>query len=378
MNRNNRRKKNQTVKRNRVEEELRNLYYDPQSAVAFGGVSKLLKEARKKNISPAQVKRWLKKQLSYTLHKGLKRKFKKNRVIVNGMDEQWQADLVDMQSFARDNKGIKFLLTVIEVLSKRAWAVPLKNKTGAEIIKAFETIFKEGRTPEKLQTDAGSEFMNRQFQTFLKKWNVCHFVTYNQTKAQIVERFNRTLKNKMWRYFDYANTHRYWNVLDDLVDGYNRTYHRSIKMTPLEVTKFNAQTVWKRLYPELVKRKKSDVKFKFKVGDLVRITRSKGVFEKGYAENWTEEMFEIKRRIARRPPVYTLEEYDGTSIIGTFYEQELQKVEDEDFFRIEKILKKRGINRRNKEVLVKWRGYPSKYNSWIKESELHSIVQNKA
>ena len=349
-----------------------------QSAVAFGGVSKLLKEARKKNISPAQVKRWLKKQLSYTLHKGLKRKFKKNRVIVNGMDEQWQADLVDMQSFARDNKGIKFLLTVIDVLSKRAWAVPLKNKTGAEIIKAFETIFKEGRTPEKLQTDAGSEFMNRQFQTFLKKWNVYHFVTYNQTKAQIVERFNRTLKNKMWRYFDYANTHRYWNVLDDLVDGYNRTYHRSIKMTPLEVTKFNAQTVWKRLYPELVKRKKSDVKFKFKVGDLVRITRSKGVFEKGYAENWTEEMFKIKRRIARRPPVYTLEEYDGTSIIGTFYEQELQKVEDEDFFRIEKILKKRGTNRRNKEVLVKWRGYPSKYNSWIKESELHSIVQNKA
>ena len=285
MNRNNHRKKNQTVKRNRVEEELRNLYYDPQSAVAFGGVSKLLKEARKKNISPAQVKRWLKKQLSYTLHKGLKRKFKKNRVIVNGMDEQWQADLVDMQSFARDNKGIKFLLTVIDVLSKRAWAVPLKNKTGAEIIKAFETIFKEGRTPEKLQTDAGSEFMNRQFQTFFKKWNVYHFVTYNQTKAQIVERFNRTLKNKMWRYFDYANTHRYWNVLDDLVDGYNRTYHRSIKMTPLEVTKFNAQTVWKRLYPELMKRRKSDVKFKFKVGDLVRITRSKGVFEKGYAEN---------------------------------------------------------------------------------------------
>ena len=378
MNRNNRRKKNQTVKRNRVEEELRNLYYDPQSAVAFGGVSKLLKEARKKNIFPAQVKRWLKKQLSYTLHKGLKRKFKKNRVIVNGMDEQWQADLVDMQSFARDNKGIKFLVTVIDVLSKRASAVPLKYKTGAEIIKAFETIFKEGRTPEKLQTDAGSEFMNRQFQTFLKKWNVYHFVTYNQTKAQIVERFNRTLKNKMWRYFDYANTHRYWNVLDDLVDGYNRTYHRSIKMTPLEVTKFNAQTVWKRLYPELMKRRKSDVKFKFKVGDLVRITRSKGVFEKGYAENWTEEMFKIKRRIARRPPVYTLEEYDGTSIIGTFYEQELQKVEDEDFFRIEKILKKRGTNRRNKEVLVKWRGYPSKYNSWIKESELHSIVQNKA
>ena len=87
-------------------------------------------------------------------------------MIVNGMDEQWQADLVDMQSFARDNKGIKFLLTVIDVLSKRAWAVPLKNKTGAEIIKAFEKIFKEGRTPEKLQTDAGSEFMNRQFQTF--------------------------------------------------------------------------------------------------------------------------------------------------------------------------------------------------------------------
>ena len=97
-------------------------------------------------------------------------------------------------------------------------------------------------------------------------------------------------------------------------------------MAPLEVTKFKAQTVWKRLYPELMKRRKSyHVKFKFKVGDLVRITRSKGVFEKGYAENWTEEMFKIKRRIARRPTVYTLDEYDGTPIIGIFYEQELQK-----------------------------------------------------
>ena len=165
-----------------------------------------------------------------------------------------------------------------------------------------------------------------------------------------MKRFNRTLKNKMWRYFDYANTNRYQNVLDDLVDGYNRTYHRSIKMASLELTKFNAQTVWKRLYSELMKRKSDRVKFKFKVGDLVRIARSKGVFEKGYAENWTEEMFKIKRRIARKPPVYTLEEYDGTPIIGAFYEQELQKVEDEDFFRIEKILKRRGTNRRNKEV----------------------------
>ena len=94
-------------------------------------------------------------------------------------------------------------------------------------------------------------------------------------------------------------------------------------------------------------------------------------------QNLTEEMFKIKRRVARRPPVYTLEEYDGTPIIGTFYEQELQKVEDKDLFRIEKILKRRGTNRKNKEVFVKWRGYPSKYNSWIKESELHSIVQNK-
>ena len=101
MNRNNSKKKNQTVKRNRVEEELRNLYYDPQSAVAFGGVSKLLKEARKKNISPAQMERWLKKQLSYNLHKGLKRKLKKTRVIVNGMDEQWQADLVDIETIKR-------------------------------------------------------------------------------------------------------------------------------------------------------------------------------------------------------------------------------------------------------------------------------------
>ena len=177
----------------------------------------------------------------------------------------------------------------------------------------------------------------------------------------------------MWRYFSYANTHRYLDVLDELVTGYNHTYHRSIKTLPAAVNVRNAHVIWDRLYPE----RQSKVTFKFKVGDRVRITKKKGVFDKGYTERWTEEIFKIKRRIARRPPVYTITEYDGTPITGTFYEQELQKVTTDELFRVEKVLKRRGRNRRTRQVLVKWKGYPSKYNSWIRESDLQSLRPNK-
>ena len=103
-----------------------------------------------------------------------------------------------MESLSRWNRGYKYLLTCIDILSKYAWVVPLKTKTGPELVKAFAKIFQQGRKPDKLQTDAGTEFKNKTFQTFLKQHHVHHFVTYNETKAQVVERFNRTLKQIMW------------------------------------------------------------------------------------------------------------------------------------------------------------------------------------
>ena len=350
---------------------LERLYYESNHPSALGGVEKLYRAAKKHGITRSEVIAWLQLQPGYTLHKPARRRFRRNKVFVNGIDDQWQADLVDLQSLSRWNRGHKYLLTCLDILSKYAWVVPLKTKTGSELVKAFTKIFQQGRKPDKLQTDAGTEFKNKTFQTFLKQHHVHHFVTYNETKAQVVERFNRTLKQMMWRLFTTGSSYHYLDKINDMVNGnYNQTFHRSIKMKPSEVTAMNSQQVWRTIYG----KQSSSVNYKFKVGDQVKISKHKRVFEKSYLPNWSEETFTVAQRIARDPPVYKLKELDGELIKGTFYETELQKViEPKDhLFRVEKVLRRRGKGGQA-EVLVHWKGWPKKYDSWIPARQLVSL-----
>ena len=153
-----------------------------------------------------------------------------------------------MSRLKKSNDGTTFLLTVIDVFSKRAWCIPLKNKSAASLVAAFTQLLRE-RQPITLQTDKGSEFLNRSLQKLLKQYGVHHFSTHNEeTKASIVERFNRTLKTRMWRYFTKNQSVRYLDVLQDFVRSYNKTYHRSIGMAPSEVNGTNQESVWQRIY----------------------------------------------------------------------------------------------------------------------------------
>ena len=167
----------------------RGIYYNPKHPAAYGGVEAVFCAVKKDrvNISRRQIKEWLAEQPVYTLHKPIRKNFKRNRVLVDKIDQQWQAALVDMASLAKYNKGFKYLLTCIDVLSKYAWAVHLKNKTGLALTKAFKHILKSGRKPYLLQTDKGSEFVNRTVQNLLKKEKIGFFTTQNETKASIVE-----------------------------------------------------------------------------------------------------------------------------------------------------------------------------------------------
>ena len=142
------------------------------------------------------VQDWLSQQDLYTLHKPARRRYKRSRVIVSGINVQFQADLADVQNLSRYNKGYKYLLTCIDVFSKYAWTVPLKTKRGQELVKAFQTILSSGRKPNKLQTDQGKEFVNEHFQKFLRHKNIHFFTTNSGLKASVVDRYNRTLKNK--------------------------------------------------------------------------------------------------------------------------------------------------------------------------------------
>ena len=291
-------------------------------------------------------------------------------MIVPGIDAQFQADLVDVQNLSRYNKGYKYLLTCIDIFSKYTWVVPLKTKQGQELVKAFQTILSSGRKPNKLQTDQGTEFLNRVFQKFLRENNIDFFTVNSGLKASVVERFNRTFKNKMYKYFTAKNTLTYIDVLPKLVKSYNNTYHRRIKMKPSQVTKANEAKVWDTLYGNDVDKR---VRYKFQVGDRVRISKVKRMLEKSYLPNFTEEMFTIYQRFARQVPVYKLKDDAGEILDGTFYEAELQKViKEDDVYRVEKVLRKRkrkGVV----EYFVKWKGYSSKFNSWVAESDISKL-----
>ena len=187
-------------------------------------------------------------------------------------------------------------------------------------------------------------------------------------KASIVERFNRTLKEKLWRYFTKRNTLRYVETLPQLVRSYNHSHHRSIKTSPADVTLANQEQVWQTLYGQSSGMKKRRVPLQ--VGDRVRISKSRRVFKKGYLPSWTEELFTISRVKKTTPVTYVLKDDHNEELEGTFYQEEIQKVGQKQVYRIEKVLEHRTGTDGRREYLVQWFGYPSSFNSWLPQSAL--------
>ena len=360
-------KNNDTATRNNVcdkniLQEMKNIYNPTlRERMERGLVSTLIGTKKRFGWGVTTGTGYIKKKklstLTEELHKPAKRKFKKRRVLVNGIDKIWAADLADMKKLSKVNNEVNFLLLIIDIFSKYGWIIPLKNKKGKTVAEALKTIFEE-RKPEKLWTDKGKEFDNKDVKKLIEIYS-----TENEEKSSIVERWIRTMKEKIWKYFTDNNTYTYIDVLPELVEDYNNTVHSSIKMTPIEASKKkNELTVWRNLYPD--RHKIHNLTPKFSVGDEVRISKNKMTFEKGYTTRWTEEIFTIKEIQNTNPITYKLEDLQGEKIKGTFYEPELQKTEQQ-VFRIEKIIEKR----KNKS-LVKWKGYSDKFNSWVENKDL--------
>ena len=363
-----------------MEEYLASIYYDPRKAGSFSGPKALYKAVRadgKRVLSMKKIKNWLKSQDVYTMHRRTVRKFQRNRVYVEKMDAMWDVDLMDMTAYAEENDGVRYVLVAIDVFSRYGWGVPLKTKKAGEVSKGFDVLLVKagGRTPVKIRTDHGGEFVNATMKKWFQRKHILHSVTYNEVKANYAERFIKTLKSRIVKLFQYQNSFQYLKKLDDITEGYNQTYHTSIKMKPARVSRKNEQLVWEELYvePFLKKRqKKTKKKFAFKIKDEVRISYLRKLFDREYDQKWTGEVFTIVKRWWRDGlPVYELEDYGHEEVKGTFYEEELQPVtlDKEGAFKVEKVLKTRGRGPK-KELYVKWLNWPTKYNSWIKESDV--------
>ena len=298
-------------------------------------------------------------QLADELHKPVIRKFKKRKVYSSFKDNIWCADLADMQLLSKFNKGFRFLLCVIDIFSKYAWVIPLKDKKGVSIVNAFQKILDDSkRKPNKIWVDKGSEFYNNSFKKWLQDNDIVMYSTNNEGKSVVAERFIRTLKTKIYKYMTAISKKVYIDKLDDIVKEYNDTYHTSIKMKPADV-KDNTYIDFKK---EINNKDP-----KFKVGDHVRISKYKNIFTKGYMPNWSEEIFIIKKIKNTVPWTYVindLNDLNGEEIIGTFYENELQGTKQNEF-RIEKVIKRKGD-----KLYVKWKGCDNSFNSWIDEKDI--------
>lgn len=210
----------------------------------------------------------------------------------------------------------------------------------------------------------GKEFYNTHMDQLLRKWNINRYSTFSTKKAAIVERFNRTLKKKIYMEFSMNGNHKWVDKLPYLVNEYNTTKHRTIKMTPREVDSDNEQELlntvynYKRIIPYRIA-------VDFKIGDHVRLSRYKHIFEKGYLPSWTTEIFTINKILKTDPMTYLINDYKGNPIQGCVYAEEMQLTKQPNIYLVEKILRKK-----NKQVYVKWLGFDKEHNSWINERDV--------
>ena len=305
--------------------------------------------------------------LADQLHKPVRKTFPKRYVFVRNVDDIFGADLVDMQSLSRQNKGFKYILMIEDVFSKYGWAIPIKSKTGPAVKEALEKVFKN-HVPKKLWVDKGREFYNKDVEKLLKQHDIAMYSTENDEKCSIVERWNKTIKSWIWKYFTANHTHNWIDILEPLIKRYNNTAHRSVGMTPTEARDSkNHGRVFRHLY-EAKMAEFGEQKPKFKVNDQVRLAVRKDNFEKSYIINWSDKIYRVKQVLATRPITYIVEDDRGERHKGTFYEQELQKT-DLPVFRVEKILKYK-TERGKRYAFVKWIDYDSSYNSWVPVEDL--------
>lgn len=366
-------------------------------------------------------------ELINELHKPIRKNFIRRHTILRGIGDLWQADLADLQKYANFNKNYKYILAVIDCFSKFLYVRPLKTKTAHEVTDAFESILKEvnllstnniihnttsirkpikkrinsskkidndskkiirrserirernSRTgfgiinnniqsqtttiPKNLQVDQGKEFFNIPFKNLMEKYKINMYNTYTSKKASIVERVLRTLKERLFKYFTLSGKYRWIEILPDIVNEYNNTKHSTIRMKPKDVNKTNEKRLLNTVYNRI---KILTAPRKFSIGDIIRLSKEKHIFEKSYTPNYTAELFKVIKALNTNPPTYIIEDLNGRPILGAIYEHEMIKTSQPDLYLVEKVLKHKG-----NLIFVKWWGLPDDHNSWINKNTIY-------
>lgn len=301
------------------------------------------------------------------LHKPARKNYPRRKVTLKGLNDLYQADLVEMQPYSNVNKGYRYIMTMINCFSKFAFAVPLIDKSGEEVARALEPILAKHKM-KNFHTDQGTEWFNKHVKALMKKYKITHYHTYSDLKASIVERFNRTIKTRMYKLFTARGSYDWVSILPDIIKSYNNTKHRTIGMKPKDVKLKHVKDILKKINTvkkPKVKTLRRKPKVKFNLGDSIRISKAKRVFKKAYLPNWTNEVFKIYAIKPTRPVTYILQDHKGEILKGGFYAEEISKSKTGNVYLVEKILKRKG-----NQILVRWAGYDKTSDSWIDAKDL--------
>jgi len=353
-----------------IDSQVRRAYYELDSPAAYAGVDKVYQEAKKGNpkINRKNVEHYLQQERTYTLHKPGRKRYTRLRTIPTGLNSHWQCDLAIFDKIRTKNDGYTYLLVCIDVLSRKIYVAPSKSKSSVDMIRAFDIIWEKsgGVLPNKLYSDQGLEFQAKKMREYFAQKQIIKHVMYSpDLHAGVVERANRTIKDRLYRYFTQNRTTRWVDIIDKIVHAINNSVNRTIHMAPNTVTPENAQELYEKIYKGDTDNDQYQ-KNKFKKGAIVRINKEKGAFSKGYLPNYTEELFRISQVKSTNPPHYKLQDLKGEAILGVFYEPELSLTSLEPNSRISEVIKERKNSKGDTEYLVHWIGEPVTKNEWVK------------
>ena len=340
------------------------------------GLTKEERKNKEQTIKHKDITNALIGDESYTTTRKITKRFRRPKVIAPFKNYMWDVDTAFMSEYNTENVPYIGFVVMIDIHSRYLYTCLIKNVSANEIINCFKRVITKDNHPVYIRSDMGSEYIAKATHKFLNAQQIKIFHTKNSTKSNYAERVILTIKRKLAKYMIYYNTHVWNTALESATKSYNNTFHSGIKMKPSEVKHIHRKHIWAEMYenPYLKNTLKPpyNINFRFKVNDVVAISKWRSSFHRGWYANFTNELFIIVERFKKQGiPHYILKDYKNRKIDGIFYQEELQKSlidYNTHAFKIENIIRKKG----NKS-LVSWVGWPKEYNSWVLTSSLKHL-----
>jgi len=307
--------------------KIKDVYFNPQEVGSFASLNSVKKNDKLANI--ADLEEELLKLKTYTLFKPARKTYITRKYIVHKYGDIWNLDLMDMSKYSRSNKNLKFIAVCVEGLSKKVMAIPIKNKRATTVMEAFkEMIAEAGYSPKLLHVDRGLEFEGS-FRKYAESLGIKLYHTFTKQKAVLSERHIKDLRQKLYAIMHYTRSKIWHTHLKSVIDSHNATPSSRYKLAPNDINETNQFEILKKVYKEAAIAKKKQKPPKFQVGQLVRISRDKLLFEKSATYHYTLEVFTISKVEETVPWTYRLVDANNESISGSFLEQQLLRVQPE-------------------------------------------------